>query len=173
MRAESYCLAGPFRRMRGWLLGIVVVLGVNLRAQTTPNTIPTKVWNSTASIDWFTATNWGFPGVPTSNDDVGVDLAGGRVIPQILAPSALARTLTLGRLVPATTPEIPSTFTYFAGQLVVGAAGQLTVTPTNVTAPGIQILQDSVLSIVDGGVVTLSGESRTKTSHRSISGRAD
>jgi autotransporter-associated beta strand protein len=154
------------------LLVFMAVIGTaSLRAQTTPSTTPTIFWQNAISntSDWFTSANWFSPTppprVPTTGDDVNVavGLFEGQVSPQILGGSAVARTLTLGRFANV---GIDSVTMFLPGQLLVGgptvvggASGQLTVTPTDATRPGIQILQNSSLSIVDGGVVTLTNQS--------------
>src|SRR5271157_4267095 len=98
---KSKCLLfGGVRRL--WLIAAVVfaiTLGAaEVRAQTTPSTVPTKTAVISAPpADWFTAANWNPNGVPANTDDVGIGLG---VTMQIIPTeiTAVARTVTLGVL---------------------------------------------------------------------------
>jgi autotransporter-associated beta strand protein len=133
---------------RLWLIAAVIFAliagAAEVRAQTTPSTLPTK----TAVVtffpeDWFTATNWNPAVVPATTDDVGIGLG---VTMQITTAPAAARTVTLGAL--------SGSGAYSSGELDV--VDELTIAPPAGTGnPGLQVLKGSTLQIEDGGTVNL------------------
>jgi hypothetical protein len=125
---------------------LLLALGVaNGVAQTTPSTLPTKIFVADDTNSWFDAGNWNGAAIPTATDDVGIGAGGPAQIGATEQP-AVARTVTLGVLNEGYSP----------GVLQILDEGELTVTPAvGATNPSLQILSGSELEIENFGTVNL------------------